>query len=384
MGFSLWQQLLLLLLGLVRATALIGAGGRRVVSVLGGGPGTAGLPPGCRGRESGSGGGCGVAGPGTAGCSRWRLPALLDDVAAVNAERLAQREERELGRSVGPIGPMTKVSAATAGSKAQAVGRLLELDGCLSVGGVLSDATCISLLRFINEENERSEDRCDDGYPAELLFGGVNCRGDRNKKYGQRRDLFLPVSSPVVKAALSEALTNLRPLLSRVVGESAMLHEISSIISYPGSPRQCVHADTIVLPCPQYPNASMEPLYTFFVALQDVEEGMGHTQYVPKTHTAAAHQLWNQCEKSERNKIMFLNGQKAVESKLSRGDCAVFDSRVLHCGRENSSDKVRVLFYFTLSRQHDWPLPDGLHGSNSVRVEDRFRHTLDSLLLQQQ
>ena len=42
-----------------------------------------------------------------------------------------------------------------------------------------------------------------------------------------------------------------------------------------GSPRQCIHADTIYLPCPQYPDAHMEPLYTFFVALQDVTDEMG-------------------------------------------------------------------------------------------------------------
>jgi len=42
-----------------------------------------------------------------------------------------------------------------------------------------------------------------------------------------------------------------------------------------GSPRQCIHADTIYLPCPQYPDVHMEPLYTFFVALQDVTDEMG-------------------------------------------------------------------------------------------------------------
>ena len=44
--------------------------------------------------------------------------------------------------------------------------------------------------------------------------------------------------------------------------------QVSSLVAGPGSPRQCIHADTIVLPCPQFPNVSMEPLYTFFIALQ--------------------------------------------------------------------------------------------------------------------
>ena len=307
------------------------------------------------------------------------LSAVLDDMAAINAEMLAVREDQILGKQTGGVLAMTKVPLATASSKATAVGRLLELDGCLSVQSVLTPDTSSQLLEYVLEENKNCEDRCDAGFPPELLFGGVNCRGDRKKKYGQRRDLFLSMKNSLVKSSLGEALENLRPVLHKVVGEEAMIHEVSSIISYPGSPRQCVHADTIVLPCPQYPNASMEPLYTVFIALQDVEEGMGHTVFIPKTHTAAAHGLWNACEKSETNKIKFLAGQKVSQSQLKVGDCSIFDSRILHCGRENKSEKTRVLFYFTISRQHSWPLPNGLHGSNSMRQEDRWIYTLDKL-----
>lgn len=308
------------------------------------------------------------------------MTGVFDDIAAINAEMLAVREERELGKQTGGVAFMTKVPLSTANNKGAAVGRLLELDGCLSIQSVLTPEKSSQLLAYILEENQKCEDRCDAGFPPELLFGGVNCRGDRKKKYGQRRDLFLSMREPLVRSSLSAALENLRPVLHKVVGEDAMIHEVSSIISYPGSPRQCVHADTIVLPCPQYPNASMEPLYTVFIALQDVEEGMGHTVFIPKTHTAAAHGLWNACEKSETNKIKFLAGQKVAQSQLKIGDCSIFDSRILHCGRENSSEKTRVLFYFTISRQHSWPLPNGLHGSNSMREEDRWIYTLGKLL----
>jgi hypothetical protein len=37
----------------------------------------------------------------------------------------------------------------------------------------------------------------------------------------------------------------------------------------------------------------MAPLYTFFIALQDVEDNMGHTTFIPRTHTPDAHLLWN-------------------------------------------------------------------------------------------
>lgn len=303
----------------------------------------------------------------------------MDNMAAVNAEMLAMREEKELGKTNGGVGTLTKCSLSTLQSKSTAVSRLLELEGALQISKVLSAQTCTTLLEFINLENQRVEERCEQGYPAELLFGGVNCRGDRKKKYGQRRDLFLPMSDPIIRSAVSEAMINLKPMLLHAVGPNAMLHEISSVISDPGAPRQCIHADTIVLPCLQYPDAIMEPLYTCFIALQDVEETMGHTVYIPKTHTPAAHTLWNACERSEGNKMKFLASQKVVQSNLQTGDCSIFDSRVLHCGRENSSLKRRVLFYVTLSRQQNWPLPNGLHGSNSVREEDRWKYTLDQL-----
>lgn len=303
------------------------------------------------------------------------LSEQLESLNALNAEMLALREGDLLGKSTGGVGTLTKVAAHVAKDKGVAVGRLLELEGCLSVSNVLSDSTAKTLLAFVNEENLRCEAEVDAGsVQFDERFGGVNCRG-RAVKYGLRRDLYMPMSSPVVRAALTEAFSNLRPLLHKIVGERGMLHEVSSVMSDPGAPRQCVHADTIVLPCPQYPQATMEPLYTFFIALQDVEDGMGHTVFMPKTHTPAAHLLWNAGDAA--GKMKFLGLQKVVQSQLSTGDCSVFDSRVLHCGRENSSSKRRVLFYFTVSRQQDWPLPNGLHGSNSMRIEDRWRYTLD-------
>jgi len=167
------------------------------------------------------------------------------------------------------------------------------------------------------------------------------------------------------------------------------VHELSSLFAEPGSPRQCVHADTIHLPCPQYPDATMAPLYTCFVALQDVRDGdaeaaqssrlpplrrgqqMGHTVFLPRTHTAESHLLWNAGSPKEKEK--FLAVHPAAQSALKTGDAVPFDSRVLHCGRENSSDVDRVLFYFTVSAQRDWPLPNGLHGSNSLRPTDAAR-----------
>lgn len=72
--------------------------------------------------------------------------------------------------------------------------------------------------------------------------------------------------------------------------------------------------------------------------------------------------------------------QPACQSALKIGDVAAFDSRLLHLGCANESTKNRAMFYVTLSRQADWPLPNGLHGSNSIRAEDLRRWKLPDLL----
>jgi ectoine hydroxylase-related dioxygenase (phytanoyl-CoA dioxygenase family) len=73
-----------------------------------------------------------------------------------------------------------------------------------------------------------------------------------------------------------------------------------------------------------------------------------------------------------------------MQSALATGDAALFDSRLLHCGCANDSQKTRAVFYVTFSRDRDWPLPGGLHGSNSIRAEDLRRWTLPDLLVPQE
>jgi hypothetical protein len=103
-------------------------------------------------------------------------------------------------------------------------------------------------------------------------------------------------------------------------------------------------------------------------------------QFLPYTHTPDAHLLWNAASKSGQLKERFISLQPAMQSALKTGDTAVFDSRVLHCGCANESQTPRALFYVTLSRDAEWPLPNGLHGSNSVRAEDLRRWKLPDLL----
>ena len=305
---------------------------------------------------------------------------LLERAAALNAEALAVREGREqVGSKTGGVAALQSVPVSVANRKPEACAAVLTKMGCLGFQNALSGDTADELLAFVVAENARCQAAVLAGDSFDSFFGGVNCRGT-DGMFGRRQDLFLPLDAPPVRAAVAELLRALSPVLDSLVGREAMLHEVSSIVAEPGSPRQCLHADTIVLPCPQYPDVTMPPLYTFFVALQDVEPGMGATQFLPMTHTPAAHELWNAAARSEQLKQRFVACQAAVQSDLRRGDVAAFDSRVLHAGCANETQKRRVLFYVTLSSAQRWPLPGGLHGSNSVRAEDRWKWRVCDLI----
>lgn len=308
----------------------------------------------------------------------------MDKMASINAEKLAIKEGNSLiGNNKYGVQPLKRASLDLVNEKSIIVSKLLEKQGCLSVKEILSKDSCIKLKEFISNEviNSKNDVNSDNNnIQFNERFGGVNCRGtdiDNNIDFGKRQDLYLPLSNEFIRTVTAEAFKNLLPIIENTVGINGLVHEISSLVSNPGSPRQCLHCDTIYLPCPQYPSANMEPLYTFFIALQDVEDNMGHTLFLPQTHTESAHLMWN-TEQSKKEKFIQVN--PAVESRLKIGDTAIFDSRLLHCGRENTSTKVRTLFYFTLSKQHQWPLKNGLHGSNSIRKEDFQKWTVKDVL----
>jgi ectoine hydroxylase-related dioxygenase (phytanoyl-CoA dioxygenase family) len=133
-----------------------------------------------------------------------------------------------------------------------------------------------------------------------------------------------------------------------------------------------VHCDTPYL-------EQVAPLYTFFVALQDVESNMSHTTFLPRTHCRAAHDLFNA---GPRQKAQLIAASPAVQSGLAKGDVAIFDSRVLHCGGENSSvDRRSVLFYFIFTAGDTRVFnPNPSRGAGSIRSQDRFQISLRSLL----
>ena len=84
--------------------------------------------------------------------------------------------------------------------------------------------------------------------------------------------------------------------------------------------------------------------------------------------TVDAHKIFNSGVKQKENLIGIT---PAVRSGLRKGDTVVFDSRCLHAGGANITNKRRVLFYFTITAGDTTKNnPNPKRGYGSIRTED--------------
>lgn len=226
---------------------------------------------------------------------------------------------------------------------------ILISDGVIRLPSILSSTRCDECLSRINEEL-RAADHDDETAMYDCNgFGKVHSRQSRY-------DIYLH-NDGVYHDALRDMLyrgSTLAELFSILFSDQpAVFHELSALVSDPGSTRQPIHPDSKYTP-----NAV---LYTCFVALQDVTDTMGPTWFLPLTHTQEAHERHN----SDDGKAAFLATCEYRKALLKKGDVVIMDSRTLHCGGPNiSEDSRRVLLYFTLrnpqhsSFEKDFP-PNG-------------------------
>ena len=229
--------------------------------------------------------------------------------------------------------------------------------GVVRLDGALGTETCQTLLAHVNAKLDEALEAVRAGSdPESRHFGNVLVRANRY-------DLKLPLEPPV-RAALSEALGALGPTLGAFLGSDAELYELAALVSDPGAPRQPVHPDTGFSPSPV--------LASTFIALQDIDETMGPTVWLPRTQTSAAHAQFNG-EPGQRAALLRRSPRRL--GLLSRGDLAIFDSRLLHAGSANSSGRRRVVFYFSFKAKDARRVPPG-----SIRDELRGAQSLEALL----
>jgi ectoine hydroxylase-related dioxygenase (phytanoyl-CoA dioxygenase family) len=243
-------------------------------------------------------------------------------------------------------------------------GAVIVEQGVARINGCLSKETAASLLDFINGYLEEAlttkveEKTLEEIYKQQPYFADV-----REKL--NRWDVLLPLEeSDMVQQAVWELLvenTVVSDSIESILGPSAQLYEMGSLISDPGSERQLLHADYNYQPDFQ---PDIPPALTCFVALQDIDESMGPTIFLPASATEEYHKEIAMGQNDEYgdgdHKSQLLSKSTNVLSTLHTGDCSLYNPMTLHCGGANRSDKRRVIFYFSFKNkkydEKDWPL----------------------------
>ena len=243
-------------------------------------------------------------------------------------------------------------------------GAVIVEQGVARINGCLSEETAASLLDFINAYLEEAlttkveEKTLEEIYKQQPYFADV-----REKL--NRWDVLLPLEeSDTIQQALWELLvenTVVSDSIESILGPSAQLYEMGSLISDPGSERQLLHADYNYQPDFQ---PDIPPALTCFVALQDIDESMGPTTFLPASATGEYHEEiaigQNDVYGDGNHKSKLLSESANFLSTLHTGDCSLYNPMTLHCGGANRSDKRRVIFYFSFKNkkydEKDWPL----------------------------
>jgi len=249
------------------------------------------------------------------------LMATLGVLEEANAHKSTDdnKKKKKIDKIKKNKGPSTAISVRT-----------LNQEGVIRLNGILSASTAAKLRGEILN-------RRDNAYAAISSEGASE--QDWRKYFADallkrnRCDLLLPLNDDdgepwSLQTALHEMLVSSNRLYNilqtATSGDDATLYELSALISEPGSPRQPVHPDN--------PHQKQCPLYTVFIALQDIASPkMGPTIFLPRTNTLETHAEYNNIP----HRDAFLESSYSVAALLNAGDAVLFDSRTMHCGGAN-------------------------------------------------
>jgi len=267
-------------------------------------------------------------------------PPTAEEVAAKQAvlEETMARLRVQSTETEGQMQHAAQIAAGEAELRAsppeEAVANMRQ-QGAVRLASVISEELCDRLLDAVNQQLADSLDNLDTNQLLpESGFGTVLVRNNRYDMYVKNEGVY--------QEALNESLQSgvlggfFKELWKGQDLSMGAVRELSTLIADQGAPRQPLHPDVHYHPYPQ--------LYTCFIALQDVEEDMGPTVFLTGTNTEEAHEQFNGPDKGKRE---FLQTCSYKSSLLKKGDCAIFEARLLHCGSANNSDKRRIMFYIT-------------------------------------
>lgn len=278
---------------------------------------------------------------------------------------------------------------------ARAHAKVLRTEGIVRIDNVLTDELADVLKNYLVDLRARSTADVEAGLIQDSQERFADVLLNQN-----RCDLKIPLGPEPVNNALSHMLkrTCIRRLVECVyenygqVGSEATLYELNCFMSNSGARRQLVHADNVCVP----PTPGLLPeepiMITIFVSLQDIDESMGPTTFIPGTHNLDSHVAFYETEKDtspetsaigESSKDRLLRTRKSVLGTLPKGACAVFDPRVLHCAGGNTCsdpDKTRALFYLSFKNPRvDHPGCPSCSGYGIADAELTIRELADGL-----
>ena len=204
----------------------------------------------------------------------------------------------------------------------------LQTQGFVHLTQILSHETCDALWEHV-------QDAVNTAASGAGLLGGAKARVDVKLKL-----------EGAAKLTARETLgTNqLATLLLGAATDDAYLCEFGVLCSLPGANRQPVHPDTVCTG-----RRAERPIYTCFVALQDVDVHMGPTRLLVGTNTPEAHKIASNVTSDEYASL--LANTPNVDATLKKGHAVVFDSRTLHAGGANEANEGRRRCLLYLSAQ---------------------------------
>lgn len=226
--------------------------------------------------------------------------------------------------------------------------KIVHRDGVLRINGVLSETTADKLREYVLQEQSFAErETAKDPSKSRAYYGVENARKNRCDlqlsllRGGYAAKEGMDFESHPLADTLQELLGvdgTLRNVYETLVTPQGELYEMATVITEPGSNQQMVHADL-----PFNPDA---PIYVIFLALQDIDEFMGPTSFLLKTHTPKANDAFHGSESEKDNQLKNADCRLAT---LKKGDCVLFDARTLHAGNSNDivKGKTRALFNFS-------------------------------------
>jgi len=234
--------------------------------------------------------------------------------------------------------------AATSGkAKAAQLAEALRFKGVIRLNGCLQRETARALRLLILDEMERAREAISIGEMDAFSVLGMEperkSRTDfkvsltrREKNAEGKTDFNHPVAD-----ALNELFGEngvLRGLYDVIAGDNGFMYDLGCMTTQPGSPRQTIHTD--------FPWQPQPPIYSVYVALQDVTAEMGPTVFFPRTNNPTDYGEWKKPVTFDD----YLRGKTPKFALLKKGDLIVYDPLVLHCGAANilETGAVRSLF----------------------------------------